>query len=163
MWRHARASVGAWAVDVAEIDIGHADRRSPSRPHSPPDAARTHPSVTVAGPATLSVPLTVSAARQNRVVHHADVISMKGDSYRLKDRYLGRVPAAARPTTNQPGEGVSFHPSPGVRLQPPLTLLTWLCRTCQLVAVRPSVGALWQSDEGLLMHLYPVRPRRSSR
>ena len=29
-----------------------------------------------------------------RLVHHAEVISMKGDSYRLKDRDLGRVPAA---------------------------------------------------------------------
>jgi len=30
----------------------------------------------------------------DRLVHHADVISLKGDSYRLKDRDLGRVPAA---------------------------------------------------------------------
>jgi hypothetical protein len=29
-------------------------------------------------------------------VHHADVISMKDDSYRLKDRDLGRVPAATK-------------------------------------------------------------------
>jgi hypothetical protein len=28
-------------------------------------------------------------------VHHAEVISLKGDSYRLKDRDLGRVPAAS--------------------------------------------------------------------
>jgi hypothetical protein len=34
-----------------------------------------------------------------RLVHHADVIALKGDSYRLKDRDLGRVPAA----TTQPG------------------------------------------------------------
>jgi hypothetical protein len=26
------------------------------------------------------------------VVHHADIVSLKGDSYRLKDRDLGRVP-----------------------------------------------------------------------
>jgi DNA replication protein DnaC len=31
----------------------------------------------------------------DRLVHHAEVISLKGDSYRLKDRDLGRVPAAS--------------------------------------------------------------------
>jgi DNA replication protein DnaC len=43
---------------------------------------------------------TVAAAMiDNRLVHHADVIALKGDSYRLKDRALGRVPAA----TTEPG------------------------------------------------------------
>jgi DNA replication protein DnaC len=37
----------------------------------------------------------VAAAMIDRLVHHADVVSLKGDSYRLKDRDLGRVPAAA--------------------------------------------------------------------
>lgn len=32
------------------------------------------------------------AAMIDRLVHHAEVISLKGDSYRLKDRDLGRVP-----------------------------------------------------------------------
>jgi DNA replication protein DnaC len=36
----------------------------------------------------------VAAAMIDRLVHHAEVLSMKGDSYRLKDRDLGRVPAA---------------------------------------------------------------------
>jgi DNA replication protein DnaC len=40
----------------------------------------------------------VAAAMIDRLVHHAEVISLKGDSYRLKDRDLGRVPAAG--TTN---------------------------------------------------------------
>jgi DNA replication protein DnaC len=31
----------------------------------------------------------------DRLVHHADVIALKADSYRLKDRDLGRVPPAA--------------------------------------------------------------------
>jgi DNA replication protein DnaC len=35
---------------------------------------------------------TVAAAMIDRLVHHADVISLRGDSYRLKDRDLGRVP-----------------------------------------------------------------------
>jgi DNA replication protein DnaC len=38
---------------------------------------------------------TVAAAMIDRLVHHAEVIALKGDSYRLKNRDLGRVPAAA--------------------------------------------------------------------
>ncbi len=34
----------------------------------------------------------------DRLVHHADIIALKGDSYRLKDKDLGRVPAAAADT-----------------------------------------------------------------
>ena len=30
----------------------------------------------------------------DRLVHHAEVVNLKGDSYRLKDRDLGRVPTA---------------------------------------------------------------------
>jgi DNA replication protein DnaC len=37
----------------------------------------------------------VAAAMIDRLVHHAEVIALKGDSYRLKDRDLGRVPNAA--------------------------------------------------------------------
>jgi DNA replication protein DnaC len=33
----------------------------------------------------------VAAAMIDRLVHHADVVSLKGDSYRLKDRDLGKV------------------------------------------------------------------------
>jgi IstB-like ATP binding protein len=36
----------------------------------------------------------VAAAMIDCLVHHAEVIALKGDSYRLKDRDLGRVPAA---------------------------------------------------------------------
>jgi DNA replication protein DnaC len=42
----------------------------------------------------------VAAAMIDRLVHHAEVVSLKGDSYRLKDRNLGRVPAAT--TTEEP-------------------------------------------------------------
>jgi len=38
----------------------------------------------------------VAAAMFDRLVHHAEVIALKGDSYRPKDRDLGRVPAAAQ-------------------------------------------------------------------
>jgi hypothetical protein len=39
----------------------------------------------------------------DRVVHHAEVISLKGDSSRLKDRDLGRVHAGRR------GRGPGHH------------------------------------------------------
>ena len=38
----------------------------------------------------------VAAAMIDRLVHHADVVALKGDSYRLKDRDLGRIPTATR-------------------------------------------------------------------
>jgi len=38
----------------------------------------------------------VAAAMIDRLVHHAEVIALKGDSYRLKDRDLGRVPGAIK-------------------------------------------------------------------
>jgi DNA replication protein DnaC len=41
----------------------------------------------------------VAAAMIDRLVHHAEVVALKGDSYRLKDRDLGRIPAA---TTEEP-------------------------------------------------------------
>ena len=36
----------------------------------------------------------VAAAMIDRLVHHAEVVSLRGDSYRLKNRDLGRVPTA---------------------------------------------------------------------
>jgi DNA replication protein DnaC len=41
----------------------------------------------------------VAAAMIDRLVHHAEVIALKGDSYRLKNRDLGRVPT---PTADEP-------------------------------------------------------------
>ncbi|MBB6440264.1 IS21-like element helper ATPase IstB [Streptomyces candidus] len=38
---------------------------------------------------------TVAAAIIDRLVHHAEVISLKGDSYRMRGRDLGRVPTAS--------------------------------------------------------------------
>jgi IstB-like ATP binding protein len=37
----------------------------------------------------------ITAAMIDRLVHHAEVVALKGDSYRLKDRDLGRVPASS--------------------------------------------------------------------
>ena len=37
---------------------------------------------------------TVAAAIIDRLVHHAEIIGVKGDSYRLKDRNIGRTPPA---------------------------------------------------------------------
>ncbi len=42
----------------------------------------------------------VAAAMIDRLVHHAEVISLKGDSYRLKDRDLGPFPAASKTNDN---------------------------------------------------------------
>src|SRR5512134_432918 len=42
----------------------------------------------------------VAAAMIDRLVHHADVVAPQGDSYRLKDRDLGRVPAASKTDDN---------------------------------------------------------------
>jgi len=36
----------------------------------------------------------VAAAMIDRLVHHAEVVSLRGDSYRLKDRDLGRTSTA---------------------------------------------------------------------
>jgi hypothetical protein len=35
----------------------------------------------------------VAAAMIDRLVHHAEILSLKGDSYRLKDRDLARLPS----------------------------------------------------------------------
>ncbi len=41
----------------------------------------------------------------DRLVHHAEVIALKGDSYRIKDRDLGRIPTAtADNQSNQAGQ-----------------------------------------------------------
>ncbi len=48
-----------------------------------------------AAPVCCGVPRMSSAAMIDRLVHHAEVIALKGDSYRLKDRDLGRVPTPA--------------------------------------------------------------------
>jgi hypothetical protein len=39
----------------------------------------------------------------DRLVHHAELIALKGDSYRLKNRDLGRVPAAVNEETRDRG------------------------------------------------------------
>lgn len=39
----------------------------------------------------------VATAKVDRLIHHAEVISLRGDSYRLKDRDVGRV----RPTADR--------------------------------------------------------------
>jgi len=55
----------------------------------------------------------------DRLVHHAEVVSMKGDSYRLKDRDLGRCLLM---TLRDGGpEGVNFQPVAGVSFGAVLT------------------------------------------
>ena len=43
---------------------------------------------------------TTAVAMIDRLVHHAEILSLKGDSYRLKDRDLG--PPPARQATETP-------------------------------------------------------------
>lgn len=50
---------------------------------------------------------TVAAAMIDRLVHHADVVAIKADSYRLKDRDLGHVPQPTTKTNNQTGGQIS--------------------------------------------------------
>lgn len=44
----------------------------------------------------------VAAAMIDRLVHHAEVVDLKGDNYRLRNRDLGGRPTAANGRTNQP-------------------------------------------------------------
>jgi hypothetical protein len=41
---------------------------------------------------------TVAAALTDRLVHHAEVVSRKGDSYRMRGRDIGRFPTFPPPT-----------------------------------------------------------------
>jgi len=38
---------------------------------------------------------TTAVAMIDRLVHHAEVLSLKGDSYRLRDKDLGRAPVSS--------------------------------------------------------------------
>jgi DNA replication protein DnaC len=60
----------------------------------------------------------VAAAMIDRLVHHAEVIALKGDSYRLKNRDLGHAPRPPQPTTDHQHDlqGVNFQMPPGGRL-----------------------------------------------
>jgi hypothetical protein len=50
----------------------------------------------------------VAAAMIDRPVHHAEVVSMKGDSYRLKDRDLGEGCLLTTLRDGGPPQGVNF-------------------------------------------------------
>ncbi len=49
-----------------------------------------------------------AAAMVDRLVHHAEILSLKGDSYRLKDRDLGRVPPGRKLGHPRPGAPAGF-------------------------------------------------------
>jgi DNA replication protein DnaC len=38
---------------------------------------------------------TTAVAMIDRLVHHAEILSLKGDSYRLRDKDLGRAPVSS--------------------------------------------------------------------
>jgi hypothetical protein len=55
---------------------------------------------------------SVAAAMIDRFVYHAEIINIKADSYRLKDRDLGRTHPPARPTEHPRGSkfnGCRYH------------------------------------------------------
>ena len=52
-----------------------------------PELIQGHPDVLFAG-----VELAVRLGMIDRLVHHADVIALKGNSYRLENHDLGRIP-----------------------------------------------------------------------
>ena len=64
---------------------------APSRSTS--SAARPATSRSPAGGEFLDGDDVVAAAMIDRLVHHAEILALKGDSYRLKDRDLARPPA----------------------------------------------------------------------
>ena len=64
----------------------------------------------------------VAAAMIDRLVHHAEVIALKGDSYRLKNRDLGRIPTTTtRRSKINRTRGSIFNRRQGVNIQPLLT------------------------------------------
>ena len=63
----------------------------------------------------------VAAAMIDRLVHHAEIIALKGDSYRLKDPDLGRVPSSATDEQINDQRGSTFSCRKRVRIQLPLT------------------------------------------
>lgn len=72
----------------------------------------------------------VAAAMIDRLIHQAEVVSPEEDSYRLKDRDLGRVPNRQHRVTTTPARVISFQPvrSPIFRRcwQPPPVYSTWM-------------------------------------
>ena len=48
-----------------------------------------------------------ATAMIDRLVHHAEILALKGDSYRLKDRDLARAPAENWPPPRRPGAGAA--------------------------------------------------------
>jgi IstB-like ATP binding protein len=53
----------------------------------------------------------VAAAMMDRLVHRAEVVRLKGDSYRSKTATSGGCPLTTQ-RDHRPGEGVNFQPSP---------------------------------------------------
>jgi DNA replication protein DnaC len=48
--------------------------------------------------ASVATPVAVAAALIDRLVHHATMITLKGKSYRLRERGLNVTPAAQAPS-----------------------------------------------------------------
>ena len=58
----------------------------------------------------------IATAILDRLLHHAHIINIRGESYRLKDRLKGGVrvvPPAAIPVLDNPAQGKTGHQKPG--------------------------------------------------
>ncbi|MFD7879564.1 transposase [Streptomyces sp. NPDC059766] len=62
----------------------------------------------------------------DRLVHHAEVISLKGDSYRMRGRDLGRVPAANTGHPLRPGRRPAVNRPPMARPPSPREATRWI-------------------------------------
>ena len=59
----------------------------------------------------------VAAAMIDRIVHHAEILALKGDSYRLRDKHLAAPAApAARDRQRPPAPRPAFHPHRGAQV-----------------------------------------------
>ena len=117
-WSHHLSEIAyvstTWPMAIPPLpppQLGLIDRRRPisspticapglaSQPKADEDAARFDDD-------------SVAAAMIDRFVYHAEIINIKADSYRLKDRDLGRTHPPARPTEHPRGSkfnGCRYH------------------------------------------------------
>ena len=57
----------------------------------------------------------------DRLVHHAEILALKGESHRLKDRNLARPATPAALASRATATGVGSRPALRVTFRPPLT------------------------------------------
>ena len=81
----------------------------------------------------------VATAMVDRLIHHADILSLKGDSYRLRDKDLGPRPAPQQTPPNRTPAGISCT---RLRLAPETTGAT----TLKWPSFQPTKPAYFSTD-----------------